>query len=99
MTVTLDDIIVKKSGQMEANIGSETLMMSVDLGRYYSVSEVGQAIWQEIDRPIRVSSIVDVLMRSYDVERTACEEETLRFLNDLMDQHLIDRVDDTGAKV
>ncbi|SDK67316.1 Coenzyme PQQ synthesis protein D (PqqD) [Aliiruegeria lutimaris] len=96
MHLSLDDIVTKRAGQMEADIGAETLMMRIDSGRYFSVSETGLAIWREMDGEVRVSSIVDALLGTYDVGRMECEAETLRFLNDLMTHDLIERVQDCG---
>lgn len=67
-------------------------MMQVESGCYYSVSETGQTIWRAIDGKTRVSSIVDLLMSTYDIDRAACEVETLLFLEDLASQKLITRV-------
>lgn len=89
MAVHLGDIVTKSDNHMEADIGSETLMMSVGRGRYYSVEETAQTIWSLIEKRSSVDSIVDALLEKYDVDRETCETETLLFLNALLDQNLI----------
>lgn len=92
MNLTTHDVIVKRDDQMEASIGSETLVMRVDSGYYYSVDETGQAIWAAIEGPTPVNAIVEALLDQYDVEQETCETETLTFLNDLLAQNLINRL-------
>lgn len=89
MNLTIHDVVAKRDDQVEADIGSETLLMRVDSGRYYSVEETGRAIWTIIDGRTPVKAIVEALLEQYDVDRETCEAQTLSFLDDLLAQNLI----------
>jgi len=93
MTLALTDIIAKRDDQMEADIGAETLMMRVESGRYYSVDGPAQAIWTAIDGKTPVAGVVEALLERYDADRATCEAETIAFMNELLDQKLITRIE------
>lgn len=92
----INDIVVKSDDQMETDLGTETLMMRVETGMYYSVDGTSRAIWTAIDGPTRVSDIVDALLQRYDIDRETCTAQALSFLNDLQAQGLISRLPGTG---
>ena len=96
MALSLTDILAKRDDQMEADIGAETLMMRIESGRYYSVDGPAQAIWAAIDGKSPVAGIVEALLDRYDADPATCEAETLAFLNDLLNQNLITRIERTA---
>lgn len=74
---------------MEAELGAETLMMRVETGCYFSVQGSAQFIWAAIDGKRSVGDIVDLLMERYEVDRAACEAQTIDFLKQLAAQDLV----------
>ena len=68
---------------------NDIVMVNIDKGQYYAISEIAREIWRVIERPTMVSDLIGNLVADYKVERTLCEKETLLFLEDLLAEHLL----------
>jgi len=73
---------------------SETVMLDVDQGLYFGVSNVGKFIWEHLEQPQSISQLVADLMAEYDVEESKCQQEVTAFIDELVAQGLVD-VDDS----
>jgi hypothetical protein len=65
------------------DIEGETVMMSVEKGRYYGLDLIGSQVWAQIEKPVKVSELIDALLLKYDVDRETCERDVLAFLEEL----------------
>lgn len=72
-----------------AEAGDDIVMVSIEKGYYYGVSNVGREIWGSIEHPVKVSDLIDHFVQTFDVERSLCEQETLSFLEDLLRENLL----------
>ena len=72
-----------------AEAGDDIVMVSIEKGYYYGVSNVGREIWESIEHPVKVSDLIDHFVQTFDVERSLCEQETLSFLEDLLRENLL----------
>lgn len=88
---SLEHRIVRGEGHVETHVDGQTLMMSLERGRYFALERTGQRIWSLIDRPVAVSDIVETLMSEYDVGRQECEAQVLAFIEDLASNGLVRR--------
>ena len=88
-SVRLDCTVQRDPNVIAAEADRDLVMVSISSGFYYGVSDVAREIWEAIERPVRVSELVDYLMENYGVDRAACENETLKFLEDLLENNLI----------
>jgi hypothetical protein len=89
LLLTLNSIIQRDPTVAAAAAGQELIMVSVSSGYYYGLSDVARAIWDAIGRPKRISDLVDELTASYRIDSSSCEEQTLSFLQDLLDEGLL----------
>lgn len=84
------DMIVLQNKEIDASdIDGEKVMMNLEKGEYFMFNPVASAIWDIIEQPIKVSGIIETLLKEYDVEPNVCEESVLGFLNELKDRNLI----------
>lgn len=72
-----------------SHIGDEVVLMDVKDGRYISVNQVGSNIWNLMERPVTISSIITTLIETYDIEEEQCEHETLAFLNKIQEHNML----------
>ena len=72
-----------------AEAGDDIVIVSIEKGYYYGVSNVGREIWRSIEHPAKVSDLIDHFVQTFDVERSLCEQETLSFLEDLLRENLL----------
>ena len=87
--ISLHSVVQRGPDVIAAEAGKDVVMVSIDKGQYYGVSEVAREIWQAIERPKMVSDLIADLVANYNVDRTLCEKETLLFLEELLAERLL----------
>ena len=85
----ISDTIDKTDKFMGTQVGDDLIVYNDVSGNYLGLGETGTAIFGLIDGPVRISSIMDQLAQSYDVERTVLEADVMSFLDQLMTHDLI----------
>ncbi|MGB0862134.1 MAG: lasso peptide biosynthesis PqqD family chaperone [Saprospiraceae bacterium] len=89
-TISLKSTVVRKDDNlMGGEMGNETVLMDMSSGDYLGLNQVGSSIWNMIVKPITVSDICDSLMEKYEVDTKTCETETLKYLNQLVAENMI----------
>ena len=81
--ISAESIVQQIEDIVASDIDDEKVMMSVEKGRYYGLDPVGSRVWELIEKPIRVSELIDKLLPKYDVDRETCERDVLAFLEEL----------------
>ena len=77
-------MVVRRQGDwLSAKVGDELVMMSAEKGNYIGLSEVGARIWDLIETPQPVDSIVAKLETEYEVAPETCRTEVDAFLTEL----------------
>jgi hypothetical protein len=87
--LTLNSIIQRDPEVIAAEADQDLVMVSVATGHYYGLSDVARDIWETIERPVKISDLVDDLTASYHVDSSSCEVQTLSFLEALLDEGLL----------
>ena len=87
--LNLDCIVQRHREVMAAEAGQDLVMVSIENGLYYGVSDIAREVWVAIEHPKRISDLIDDLLATYNVDRARCEAETLSFLEDLLSEHLL----------
>src|SRR5207302_9935103 len=87
--LNLECIVQRDADVIAAKAGTDIVMVSVANGLYYGVSDIAREIWEAIERPKKISDLIDDLTRTYNVDRSTCEEETLSFLEHLLSEQLL----------
>ncbi|AGA92228.1 Coenzyme PQQ synthesis protein D (PqqD) [Thioflavicoccus mobilis 8321] len=89
MTIERTSVIRQSEEQVAAEVDGEVVMMSVEQGNYYGLDEVGSRIWQLIETPTTLADLCEDLTKEFDVEPATCEEDVVRFLEELAAQGLV----------
>jgi hypothetical protein len=87
--LTIDSIIQRTPEVIAAEADQDLIMVSVATGHYYGVSDVAREIWDAIERPKKISDLIADLTASYRIDSSLCEDETLSFLETLLDEGLL----------
>jgi len=87
--LNLDSIVQRRRDVIAAEADQDLVMVSIENGSYYGVSDIAREIWGAIEQPKRISDLIDDLFATYNVDRGRCEAETLSFLEDLLSEHLL----------
>ncbi|KIL49376.1 lasso peptide biosynthesis PqqD family chaperone [Jeotgalibacillus soli] len=87
--LSTDSVVSQMEGNIVSDMDGEKVMLSIQNGKYYNLGELGGEIWELIKEPISIQELVTVLQSQYDVTPAECEEQVISFLNQLIDQGLI----------
>lgn len=92
-TLSTTSIIVRNTEIVTANMDGETVMMSIENGKYYNLGKVGSAIWERIEEPISIEMLIEKLLEQYAVGREQCLTEVMKFLSDTAKEGLVKLTD------
>lgn len=81
--------------QISSDIGDEAVILHLDSGVYYGLSEVGARIWELLkERSHRFSEIKSTLLSEYDVSPEVCQQDLTKILLELLEAGLIEVCDE-----
>ena len=85
-----DNTVVSRTLEVvAADMDGETVMISIENGKYYGLNVIGSRIWELLAGPQSVAQMVQLLGDEYDVERERCRKDVLDFLNYLVGENLV----------
>lgn len=73
---------------LAADMSGETVMMSVESGQYFGLTEVGSAIWDLLETPVSLDQIVEQLSQTYEISEQTCRVDAEAFLSKLISNGL-----------
>ncbi len=88
--VGLETVVVRSAAILDASVGEETVLMSVETGQYYTLKVTSRAIWERLREPVRVRDLCADLANAYEAPLDTVERDTLAFLNHLEAQNMIE---------
>lgn len=88
-TMDMNVMVARNREIVFSRIEDETVMMSIETGHYYGVSQVGQHIWEMLESPCRMSDICRALVEKFDVTPDQCEREVFAFVEEMHDNGLV----------
>jgi len=74
---------------LQSEIDGETIMMSIDNGKYYGLNTVASKIWEIIKNEPLFSELIDKLTSEYNVEKEQCIIDTKSFIENLVKNKLV----------
>jgi hypothetical protein len=72
-----------------SRIGDEVVLMDVHNGQYIGLNAVGSAIWEKLEQPVSIHDVIRALTEEYAVSLQLCEQETLLFLQKMMQHQML----------
>jgi hypothetical protein len=77
------------SADLSSDVASSVVLLNLKNGVYYELKEVGTRIWNLIQQPRSIQSILDILVEEYEVDAERCEADLLALADDLAKHGLI----------
>jgi len=87
---TENAIISKRDSVVWCDLSGEVVLLDISSGVYFGMKGVGWTLWQYLESPRSLQSILDHLTSEYAVERSVCQQQTLAFIDKLAQHGLID---------
>lgn len=91
----LDYIFIRSKAVVSRRIAGETLIVPVrgrvgDLASIYSFNATGSLLWQALETPQGLSSLIDAVQAEYAVDRGQAEHDVRQFLKDTVSVGLVE---------
>ena len=80
---------VGRGDALSTEISGRLVLMNARQGNYVSLDDVGNQIWQRLERSMTVGDLCTELQALYDVERPVLERDVIAFLESLLIQGLV----------
>lgn len=88
--ITKTSIIVKKNSNLPSeSLGEELVIFDAEGGNYINLNKTGNIIWQFIEPPISVESLVGRLVEKYKIDSDTCTFDTIEYLEQIYAINLI----------
>ena len=73
----------RNSDIIAAGISEQTILLNPADWTYVHFNETAARIWEALDEPRSVETVIETLMRDYAVDRSTCERELEVFIADM----------------
>ena len=87
--MTDQTILKRKSGLMTANMNGAAVMMDISTGKYFNLGQTGGRIWELLEQPLNIESLIQALTAEYDVSYEQCKADVLPFLQQMVEKGLL----------
>jgi hypothetical protein len=89
-------VVVASQDQFSCPLGSDTVILDVKAGLYFSLDNVGAFVWQLIQQPRSVKDLRQAVGDEFEVDADTCERDLHALLGELAERKLI-QIQDAAA--
>ncbi len=87
----LSTIFIRRAAdKLSTGIDDETVILDMASSNYIGLNPVATRIWELIEPGISFAGLCDRLIAEYDISEDSCRADILSFLQEMLDNHLID---------
>jgi len=76
--------------------GAHTVILGLRDGVYFELNEVGARIWQLLQQPCSLQTVLATLLDEYDVSPAKCEADLLSLVENMLKRGLVEIRDGPG---
>lgn len=91
-----DKLWQRKQESCSCEIDGSLILLDFESGKYISIDSTGVDVWNLIELPASTASIVDALLKKFDVTSEECTQSVLSFLNGLSQVGIVRQVAETS---
>lgn len=84
-----ETVISRSPSVLAAEVEGETVMMSIDQGRYFGLDHIGTDIWKRIEPPCSFGALIEALVAEYDADRATIATDVRRLLDRMAAQGVV----------
>ena len=75
---------------ISTELDGETVILNIETGVYNGLDQVGTTIWNLLENPISFGDLTEGVMAEYEVGAERCSNDLCSFLNDMLQNKLIE---------
>jgi|WetSurMetagenome_2_1015567.scaffolds.fasta_scaffold289744_2 hypothetical protein len=87
--IPLDSNLIRSTDVVVAPLEDGLAIMQLETNAYYTLDNIGMAIWNLLEKPASLETICGILRERFDVAPEQCERDVRKFLTKTMDEGLI----------
>lgn len=87
--INMQSTIARANNLLATDLDDEMILMSIENGSYYGMEKTARRIWELIESPQTVSSLIDILSQEFSVAPDVCKSDTIAYLQDLCEEGLL----------
>jgi hypothetical protein len=84
----LTDMVCVSPSQVASRVGEELAILDLDRSVYYGLNPVGARIWDLIQEPKKVSSVLEVIVAEFEVDEATARADLFALIDELVDKGL-----------
>jgi len=89
MPLRPDSLLARSAAPLAAELDGETVLMSLEAGRYYGMEGVARRIWALLETPCTAADLAAALSAEFEVTPQQCLEDIAPFLEELVREGLL----------
>lgn len=89
MELTSETLIARNTGILANEIGAETVMMSIEQGKYYGTNKTGSYIWKVLETPMTFGALCARLAADFSISEEKCAQEVKPFIEEMQKENII----------
>jgi len=87
--IELSSTVRRDPDLISADMDGETVMMSIENGKYYGLVGVGPFVWEELNEPISIGALAKKITDAFDVDEKICQADVLALVTDLHSRNIV----------
>lgn len=87
--ISRETILSRNTSMLANEIGHETVMMSIEQGKYYGTNKTGSYIWKLLDNPLTFGELCSKLALDFNIPETQCLQEVQPFMEEMIKENII----------
>ncbi len=87
----LTDVVCVRASSLASKVGDELAVLDLDRSVYYGLDPVGARIWELLQTPTVLSTVVATLIIEFDVDDDTARRDLLGLIDELMAKQLVER--------
>ena len=88
-TLDLTAKIVRDSDIIATDMDGDTVMMSIEHGKYFGLTGIGGFLWDQLENPISVQELRENVLKEFDIDESTCEADVIEFVENLLESKIV----------
>jgi hypothetical protein len=86
----MSSIVIRRNADIiAAGLAEETVLLDAKSWTYARFNDTATRIWEALDEPRSVDTVISTLMRDYAVDRPTCERDVEEFIDEMSSRGFI----------
>jgi hypothetical protein len=90
MKIAEKTLVARSKTPVETTVGSEIVLMSLQSGECYGLSDTGSEVWRKMQQPVEVGALISELRAEFNAPEGVIESDVTELLEDMLQRGLIE---------